>query len=645
MENHTTASAESVRRLIPLVIILLSVLAFLPALQNGFVDWDDSANLIGNSRYRGLGWTELRWMFSTLHMSNYRPLAWMTFGMDYVLWGMEPFGYHLTNLLFHAANAVVVYFIALRLLRLGMPVEPGEVSVRLGAGFAALLFAIHPLRVETVAWASARNDVVSGLFYLLTILFYLRANAGAQTVSGRRRWMMAALASYSLSLLGKGFGITLPVVLLVLDVYPLRRLQDKLERWFKPPGLRVWLEKIPFLLLGLMAGIVALIAKEHSDALTSIARLGLLPRLSQSSFGLAFYLWKTVVPVALSPLYEIPVRVDPWDWLCVLSGVVVVAVSLSLFVFRQRWPAGLAIWTSYVVILAPVLGIAQSGPQFVADRYSYLPCVGLALLAGAGAVSFLEHWNNGKIGKGWFAFAAVSAAVTLILLPVMTWRQTRVWHDSETLYRYIIAVTEGTRFQPSYAHGNLAALLQRRGELTEAVKHYRRAVEINPSDEKTHYNLGNALSELGHSGEAMEQYRLAVLMNPANVQAQYNLAVALDSHGDSVKAIEHYRRALELDPRYALAHNNLGVALAERGELVEAIKHFRRALEIDPGYVEARNNLRFASDNQSQLNKAIGHHRHPLRVQSQHAEAHDDLGHGLAQQGKNIKAGADPLQH
>ncbi len=355
------------RWLVPSLVSLLTVLAFLPVLGNGFVDWDDKANFLENRSYRGLGWEQLRWMITTFHKGHYQPLSWGTLGLDYILWGVEPFGYHMTNLLLHAANAVLFYILAFRLLALALSVTAGEAfSLRISAAFAALVFAIHPLRVESVAWATERRDVLSALFFLLTIHLYLWANGDAQSRRTRIWRLSASLAMYSLSLLSKAGGMTLPVVLLVLDVYPLRRFAGQGQNWFGRAARGVWLEKVPFLILASAAAFVALLAQYEAGALESMERYGTLVRMAQASFGLVFYLWKTVVPLGLSPLYEISPELNPWEWQFLVSGVLVVGISLALFLLRRRWPAALAVWVCYVAIVAPVLGVAQSGNQLVA---------------------------------------------------------------------------------------------------------------------------------------------------------------------------------------------------------------------------------------------------------------------------------------
>src|SRR2546428_8194385 len=294
--------------LVPALIALVTFAAFLPVLQNQFVDWDDQRNFLDNHHYRGLGWTHLRWMWTT-HQGHYIPLTWMTLGLDYLLWGMNPVGYHLTSLLLHAANAVVFFFVVRRLLTRALSSHSEHGYARaVSSEVAALVFAIHPLRVESVVWVTERRDVLSGLFYLLTVLLYLRA--GEREGRGRG-WYWLSVAAFVCALFSKSMVVNLPVVLLILDVYPLRRLGGVVG-WLSESARRVYVEKIPFVLLAAAASAIALMAQLSHDTMVSVVRLSALGRLAVSVYGLSFYLWKTVVPVNLSPLYERPPTVNPW---------------------------------------------------------------------------------------------------------------------------------------------------------------------------------------------------------------------------------------------------------------------------------------------------------------------------------------------
>src|SRR3989475_7927741 len=271
-----TSAQRWVRWLAPLLVALFTLAAFLPTLQNQFVSWDDDKNFLDNPHYRGLAWTHLRWMWTT-HLGHYIPLTWMTLGLDYLLWGLNPVGYHLMSLLLHAANAVVFFFVVRRILTRALPSlsERGH-ALAVSAGFAALVFAIHPLRVESVAWATERRDVLSGLFYLVTILVYLRA---CEREERGRRWHWLAVATFVCALLSKSMVVNLPIVLLILDVYPLRRLGGGLG-WGRAPARRVYVEKIPFVLLAAAASAIAVMAQSSVHAAASLAQLSLPGRLA-----------------------------------------------------------------------------------------------------------------------------------------------------------------------------------------------------------------------------------------------------------------------------------------------------------------------------------------------------------------------------
>src|SRR5881396_3156322 len=433
--------------LVPVLIALVTVAAFLPALQSQSVSWDDAENFLDNHYYRGLGWSQLHWMWTT-HLGHYIPLTWITLGLDYLLWGMNPVGYHLTSLLLHAANAVVFFFVVRRLLTLALP-SPSEhgYALAVSSGVAALVFAIHPLRVESVAWVTERRDVLSGLFYLLTILLYLRAREREERGRG---WYWLSAAVFGCALLSKSMVVNLPVVLLILDFYPLRRLGGAVG-WWSAPARRVYVEKIPFVLLAAAASAVALMAQLSHNTMVSVVQLSGLGRLAVSMYGVSFYLWKTVAPVNLSPLYELPPTVNPWAMPFLLSYGLVLAITAIVLALRRRAPGLPAAWVAYIVVLLPVLGIFQSGPQIAADRYTYLAGLGWAILAGAGLLSCWRSSRRSKTGTPATWLLAGIALCVVVGLGVLTWNQVQIWHDSEGLWTHVLAIDP----QSSIAENNL----------------------------------------------------------------------------------------------------------------------------------------------------------------------------------------------
>src|SRR5881296_3519414 len=554
--------------LVPVLIALVTVAAFLPALQNQFVSWDDDENFLDNPHYRGLGWSPLRWMWTT-HQGHYIPLTWMTLGLDYLLWGMNPFGYHLTSLLLHAANAVAFFFVVRRILKRALP-SPSERghALAVSAGFAALVFAIHPLRVESVAWVTERRDVLSGLFYLSAILVYLRAcERGARG----RGWYWLSVAVFGCALLSKSMVVNLPVVLLILDVYPLRRLGGFVG-WWSEPARRIYVEKIPFVLLAAAASAVAVMAQLSKSAMIPVAHLSALGRLAVSAYGLSFYLWKMVVPLNLSPLYMLPPTVDPEAPPFILSYGLVLAITAIVLALRRRMPGLPAAWAAYVVVLLPVLGIFQSGLQIAADRYTYLAGLGWAILAGAGLLSCWRTSRGSKTGTPAALLVAGVAICVVVGLGVLTWNQVQVWRDSERLWAHALAIDPDS----PVAQNNFGYELDRRGKLAEAIDHYRQALRIKPDYALAHTNWGAALGRQGKPAEAIDHYRQALRIKPGDALAHTNWGVELAQQGKLAEAIEHFQEALRIKPDDALAHTNLGLALTLQGKLAEAFEHLQR---------------------------------------------------------------------
>jgi tetratricopeptide (TPR) repeat protein len=618
----STQTPRWVFGLVPGLIALVTLLAFLPSLENQFLDWDDYDSLFDNPHYRGLGWPHLRWMWTTFHMGHYIPLAWMSFGLDYLFWGMRPIGYHLTNLLLHATNAVVFYFIVRRLLRAALPglAERSEAGLAVSAACAALLFALHPLRVESVAWATERRDVLSGPFYLSATLLYLRACEKGERGRGSY-W--GAVGVFVCALLSKAMTVSLPVVLLILDVYPLRRLGGP-RGWWGAAARRIYLEKIPFFVLAGAASAVAFLALAGLRNMAPLDQLGGLGRLAASAYGLSFYLWKTIVPVNLSPLYEMRV-IDPWAAPFILSYGVVLALTALAWTLRGRVPGLAAVWLAYVMTLLPVVGVFQNGPQIAGDRYTYLAGLGWAVLTGAG---LLVCWPR-------FPFLLGGAAASVLLgLAALTWNQVHLWHDSETLWTHALTIDPNS---PGARNG-LGVALARRGNLVEAIQQYRQALEIWPNHADAHYNWGVALARQGKVAEAIEQYRQALRLNPDHPAAHNNLGVMLARQGKVTEAVEHYQQALRLEPDQADAYSNWGAALAQLGRRAEAIEHYQRALRLRPDHADAHINWGAVLAQLGQPAEAIEHYQQALRVRPDHADAHRNWGVALAQQGRLAEA-------
>jgi len=612
-------------------VAVTTFVAFAPSLQNHFVDWDDPDNFITNPYYRGLGWTQLRWMWTTVLLGHYVPVTWMTLGLDYLTWGMNPAGYHLTNVLLHSANATLVYLVALRLLRAAIPVAMTVdlLAWRLSAAFAALLFAVHPLRVESVAWVTERRDVLSGLFYLLALWAYLRDAEVAIDVSIRRRlWYWVSLGCFLLALLSKAITVTLPIVLIVLDVYPLRRLGGDAGGWWSPRARRRWAEKVPFVLASAAVIPVALVAARSGANLVSIAVFGVPDRVATSLYGLAFYLWKTVLPLELSPFYALKTPIVPLSAPYLVSGIVVAVVTALAILVRRRWPALGVAWLVYVVTLVPVSGIFQNGPQISADRYSSLPSLPWAMVAGAGVQAGWRAWRGPGRSRSIAFVTTGAAALVVTVLVALTWKQVAVWHDPERLWSHALAIAPS-----SEVHSHLGYVRRQQGRLDEAIEHYRTASSMRPGAADLQLHWGNALAQQGMLGAAFDRYREALRLMPDSAVPHNHWGNALLGAGRPEEAIAHYREAVRIDPTNAEAQNSWGRALAQQGKWEEAIAKYREALRLRPHSVPHYNwgNALFAA---GRLEEAISHYRETVRIDPNAAEAYNNWGRALAQQGK-----------
>ena len=571
-------ASAGLRWVLVLVVFLAAAAPFLPALGQGFVELDDDRNFLMNEAYRGLGAENLRWMFTQSHMGHYHPLTWLTLAFDYQLYGLDGAGYHATNLLFHALGAVALYFLALALFRLGFG-GLSDARLRLAAAVGALAHAMHPLRVESVAWATERRDVQSGLLLVLTALLYLRwvRTRSAATFA-------LALCVFAASLLSKAWGITLPAVLLVLDLWPLGR------RRAGEPWKRLLLEKVAFAVPALIVAWLAARAQGAAFARESLADHTLPERCVQACYGLAFYLRKTLWPTDLSALYWLEMDVDPLRPAHVVAYGIVAAVTTCVLLARRRFPALLVGWVVFAIVVSPVLGFLQSGFQKVADRYSYVACIPFGLLLGAGLAA-LARARAAAFGAGLAASGAV-----LFALGVLGWRQTLLWRDSEALYERVVAVEPDNYF----GWHNLAVQYQKQGRIDEAIEAERRSIEAHPGrgNAPARVNLAHLLARTGHPDESRQAMRGALAADPSNLDALRAVIAEHLARGDRGAALaaaeDAAARAGELRPP---ARDLVGVfaELArlqlQAGEIQRSMATWHRAAEAVPESARARHGV------------------------------------------------------
>jgi hypothetical protein len=597
-ENDLGAIAKPRTLWIGLGVALIAMAAFLPVLENGFVTiWDDQVNFLQNVHYRGLGATQLRWAWTTFLLGVYQPVSWMLLEAQYSIWNLDPWGYHLVSLMLHAVNAALLYLLSLTLIRRSEPALCSEHpwASNACAALAAVLFAVHPLRAEVVAWASCQPYLPCATFCLLSVLAYLQAVPVEPTSqTPRRRWLIASMLFFAAALLCKAMAVGLPAVLLVLDIYPLRRLGGGRGRWFGPAVRGVWLEKAPFVGLVLIFAMITIAAKLHLlGSPLDAAHTGSLPtRIAQICYGIAFYPYKTLLPFNLTAVYGSPAT----NWQqpgAVLSIIGTVALTLLLVLLRGRWPAALAAWACYFVLLAPTVGIVKFSTEIVADRYSYIPMMSLYVLAAAGLLRMLVggQWQR-RLGQA----LAVGGLVAVAVLSVLSWNQTASWRTSVSLWTWAIDhgrgnsagvqntlglalvqagqpdagmkhFIEATRLAPRWPEPYLhkAEILAQQGKLEEAEMSVRSAIEQAPGTD-AHTRLGTILVKRGRLYEAAAEYAEALRIYPDNDSASVHLATVVGMPGVD-KDVTKAGWTVVVSPRDPLAHQRLADAIARKRTL------------------------------------------------------------------------------
>jgi len=593
-----TRTYAALRRLAaPCLVFAVAFVTFLPALKADFVNWDDYDNVVNNPGVHGLGRAQLEWMWTGTVLGHWIPVTWMSFGLNYALSGLDPRGYHLLNLLLHAATATLFFFIGRRLLR-AAGAAATEPALSVGAVCAALLFAVHPLRVESVVWVTERKDVLCGLFFMLAVLAYLNAVDGPTI---RRGCMYASLAAFAAALLSKAAAMPLPAVLLLADVYPLRRAQALGWR-------RCLLEKLPWAALAAIGGGVSLMVVLTSTRMTAYETYGWGARIAMTAYTFMFYPVRWLWPVELIPLYELPLEVHLSSPRFLVPTVAFVAVSALLVALRRVFPGGLAAWVLSVLMLLPISGIVHSGRQLAHDRYSYLSGLGFALLAGGGIARLLDARARGRVSAVIVRSVLTGAAAVVLVLALGTWDQSKIWQDSETLWRW--------------------------------------SVNIDPDCSSCWNNLGTALLSQHRDPEAEVAFRRAFALRPKRPDLASNIATALDGQGKYREAEDMLRLSLQLEPNFTAALANLGAVYAQQSRYAESLPYYRQAFAQDPGFANLAPNyslaLRARAAEEHRAGRALAAItllHEALAVKPTDAEARGQLQALLAER---VRPGADP---
>ncbi len=517
-------------------LVLAIVAAFSPALDGKFLNWDDDRNFVENASFRGLGSAQWHWAWQTYHLGVWQPLAWLFFGAQWCGSGLQPRTYHGVSLAIHILNCAVLYLVVVRLLGFAGSgtLTHDRTWGRVFAAAATLLFAVHPLRVEAVAWVSAQPYLPAALFYLLAILSYLESFRYSRSPAAGRGWLLATYLCFAIAVMFKAVAVSLPFALLILDIYPLRR-----RGWRK-----LW-EKFPLLLIALPVCLWAAAAKDASASRAPLHEFNLDARLAHAAHGLVFYLNKTALPKNLSPYYSLPKDLSLSTGRYALAAGIVVAVTVLTVLARRRWPAMLAAWAAYIVILLPNLGLIQIGQQLATDRYSYLAMMPItALFAGL----FLACYRCDAMRKA--GVPVVILFLTLLATGGLAWAsrgQSRVWHDSKSLWSRALLIEPNC----SVAHCNLGEALLREGRYTDASFYLSRAIDLDPDFAFAYSNFAVLLSNAQRFEDAVTAAQRALNSNPplvgldlARVHAVLGQAYAGLRKDDL--AMEHTLKAREL---------------------------------------------------------------------------------------------------
>jgi len=587
--------------LICLALAVAVLLIYVQTAGFSFVNFDDPETISGNPHVRtGLTPENIRWALTSTEAANWLPLTRLTHLSDVSLFGMQAGPQHLVNAALHAIAAILLFLFLRR-----------ATNARWPSAFVAAVFAVHPLHVESVAWLSERKDVLCAVFWFLSLWAYARWAQDA-----RRRWYAVALAAFCCGWAAKPMIVTLPVLLMLLDVWPLRR------------GLRIR-EKLPFFLISALGAAITLAAQSGSGAVQSIQAFPLDVRVENALLSYLIYIAKTIWPAALAVFYPYPRAIPLWE----AAAAALTLITISIWTIRSaRTSPYLAVgWWWFIVTLLPVIGLVQAGAQARADRYMYMSMVGLAIMAA---------WSVPP--RRWTGFVAAAA---LLGFAAAAWTQASYWRNSGTLFTHAIAAT-GDNY---LAEHNLGVfLLDEPGRAADAVEHLQRAVQLNPDNARAESDLGNALTRVpGRQAEAILDLSKSVSLQPDSAIAHNNLGNALAQAGRIAEATAEFETAIQLDPGYpdaranltkvrdggdsAEGHYNRGIALSGEGRALEAVREFEAALGLNPNYADAENNLGVALAQIPGLSaEALSHFRAAVRLRPDYADAHYNLGVALA---------------
>jgi len=578
-------------------VALATFIAYLPALRNDFVYWDDNLYIFENPHIRSLDAAFFRWAFLDFHVSNWHPLSWISHAVDYALWGLNPLGHHLTNIVLHAANTAIVVLLTVKLLKIAMERSasnaPGsnitDRGVLIAAVVAGVLFGIHPVHVESVAWIAERKDLLCALFFLLSILTYTSDAAAGHSgenpshayprLPGRNYLM--ALGFFILALMCKPMAVSLPVVLLILDWYPLNRIRS--INTFRIAAV----SKLPFIALAVASSFLTIAAQRAGGAILSVEEIPLSIRIPVAAKSLLAYLGKMLLPLNLMPLYPYPKGVALLSFEYVSALILVAGITAACATLARKQKFWLSAWGYYVVTLVPVLGFVQVGGQSMADRYTYLPSLGPFLALGLCVAWISQRVADKGRNRSVRIVCGTAASLVVFSLLYLTFQQIHIWRDSITLWSYVI--DKGPE-KISLAYSQRGTVFGKKGLADRAIADLEMAIALNPNNFDAYMNLGVAFEKSGRFDKARENIDKAIRVKPFSRDAYIYRGVLNEETGQMDQAIADYTMAITLDPYYAETYNNRGTSFGKMGQMDNAISDYSEAIRIDPRHVDARSN-------------------------------------------------------
>lgn len=622
-----------------------------------FVNLDDPEYVQANPHVRGgLTWDNVRWTLLADRDGNWFPLTWLSHMLDCQIYGMQSGGHHLTNVVIHLLTTLLLFALLKKMT-----------GARWCSAVVAFLFALHPLHVESVAWVTERKDVLSGFFWVATFWGYL-------SYVERPRWSryLVIIVPFCLGLMSKPMIVTLPLVLLLLDVWPLRRITigvnvpaAKLKQKTRVGNSTqhifsrlVW-EKVPLLALSAASSVVTYTVQQRGGAVMSLQGIPLASRMANAVVAYVAYLAQLFWPVKLAVFYPHPINVPAEE--VIGAGLLLLAISALILRSARKLPYLAVGWAWYLGTLVPVIGLVQVGMQARADRYTYIPAIGIFIMAAWGVAELCDRRILAR--PVLVGLAAIACSGCLLL----TWFQVRNWRNSESLFQHAIEVTkdnymgyfgmggvfrdsgrlddaiaaysEAIRLFPGVtaARGGLGAVYLKQGRLDEAAAQLSEAVRLNPNSAEDHISLGIAYKQLGRAGDALAQFSEAIKLEPDSADAHYNLGTLYAGGGQCDEAQAQFALALRLEPDHAQTHYNLGLCLASQGKMSEAAAEFTKAIQLKPGYGNAHNNLGSALASMGKIDEAVAHFREAVRLMPESEEARRNLEYALSLQNKPIK--------